>query len=372
MQYELLINNYNEDEHKDNTDRLSFMKFIRFLYCCFSVMLLIGFSCITNGNRGIGFLLFSFFPSFFYLYMLEKIRMRLLTYFPFFKKIQREISFVHVIEMVLYGSIISVIFASVLEYVLSFYFFYFSTMCFTNEVKRSLYFAYSIIIIPMLFVYINIPHYKNEYKELPLVNESHILEDPNYEEGENVQEYRRTKLQYIIVNDELEYIFFSLCSSAGLSLHFYICQIYIFCIIHIYIAFYFIFFYIWNILWGSSFSSTENLFYSTQTTKDNFFCIIILRNLICVLFHMCCTGISSYNIYNYVNHKYKKGCFLRCVYILGSLFSSSLFHAVYDYTIYFSSMNIPSYQIIFLKILFTYSFISILLMFFFSVIRNMI
>lgn len=72
----------------------------------------------------------------------------------------------------------------------------------------------------MLFVYINIPHYKNEYKELPLVNESHILEDPNYEEGENVQEYRRTKLQYIIVNDELEYIFFSLCSSAGLSLHF--------------------------------------------------------------------------------------------------------------------------------------------------------
>ncbi|ETW37674.1 hypothetical protein PFTANZ_01625 [Plasmodium falciparum Tanzania (2000708)] len=110
-------------------------------------------------------------------------------------------------------------------------------MCFTNEVKRSLYFAYSIIvffyfffiiayveefskIIPMLFVYINIPHYKNEYKELPLVNESHILEDPNYEEGENVQEYRRTKLQYIIVNDELEYIFFSLCSSAGLSLHF--------------------------------------------------------------------------------------------------------------------------------------------------------
>ncbi|ETW50412.1 hypothetical protein PFMALIP_01578 [Plasmodium falciparum MaliPS096_E11] len=221
MQYELLINNYNEDEHKDNTDRLSFMKFIRFLYCCFSVMLLIGFSCITNGNRGIGFLLFSFFPSFFYLYMLEKIRMRLLTYFPFFKKIQREISFVHVIEMVLYGSIISVIFASVLEYVLSFYFFYFSTMCFTNEVKRSLYFAYSIIIIPMLFVYINIPHYKNEYKELPLVNESHILEDPNYEEGENVQEYRRTKLQYIIVNDELEYIFFSLCSSAGLSLHFH-------------------------------------------------------------------------------------------------------------------------------------------------------
>ncbi|KYO01163.1 putative membrane protein [Plasmodium reichenowi] len=339
MQYELLINNYNEGEHKDKTNRLSFMKFIRFLYCCFSVMLLIGFSCITNGNRGIGFLLFSFFPSFFYLYMFKK-------------KIQREISFVHVIEMVLYGSIISVIFASVLEYVLSFYFFYFSTMCFTNEVKRSLYFVYSIIvffyfffiiayveefskIIPMLFVYINISHYKNEYKELPLVNESHILEDPNYEEGENVQEYKRTNLQYIIVNDELEYIFFSLCCSAG-------------------------------------FSSTENLFYSTQTTKDNFFCIIILRNLICVLFHMCCTGISSYNIYNYVNHKYKNGCFLRCVYILGSLFSSSLFHAVYDYTIYFSSMNIPSYQIIFLKILFTYSFISILLMFFFSVIRNMI
>ncbi|CAC9696360.1 conserved Plasmodium membrane protein, unknown function [Plasmodium sp. DRC-Itaito] len=339
MQYELLINNYYEDEHKYNTDRLSFMKFIRLLYCCFSVMLLIAFSCITNGNRGIGFLLFSFFPSFFYLYMFKK-------------KIQRKISFVHVIEMVLYGSILSVIFASVLEYVLSFYFFYFSTMCFTNEVKRSLYFVYSIIvffyfffiiayveelskIVPMIFVYINIPNYKNEYKELPLVNESHILEDPYYEAGENVQEYRRTKLQYIIVNDELEYIFFSLCSSAG-------------------------------------FSSTENLFYSTQTTKDNFFCILILRNLICVLFHMCCTGISSYNIYNYVNHKYKKGCFLRCVYILGSLFSSSLFHAVYDYTIYFSSMNIPSYQIIFLKILFTYSFISILLMFFFSVIRKMV
>ncbi|KYO01979.1 putative membrane protein, partial [Plasmodium gaboni] len=41
MQYELLINNYYEDEHKDSTDRLSFMKFIRLLYCCFSVMILI-------------------------------------------------------------------------------------------------------------------------------------------------------------------------------------------------------------------------------------------------------------------------------------------------------------------------------------------
>ncbi|SOV12693.1 conserved Plasmodium membrane protein, unknown function [Plasmodium sp. gorilla clade G2] len=339
MQYELLINNYYEDEYKDSTDRLSFMKFIRLLYCCFSVMILIGFSCITNGNRGIGFLVFSFFPSFFYLYMFKK-------------KIQRKISFVHVIEMVLYGSILSVVLASILEYILSFYFFYFSNLCFTNEVNRSLYFVYSIIvffyfffiiayveelskIMPMLFVYINISHCKNEYKELPLVNDSNILEDPSYEEGPKVQEYRRPKFQYIIVNDELEYIFFSLCSSAG-------------------------------------FSSTENLFYSTQTTKDNFFCIIILRNLICVLFHMCCTGISSYNIYNYVNQKYKKGFFFRCLYIFGSLFSSSLFHAVYDYTIFFSSMNIPSYQIIFLKILFTYSFISVLLMFFFSVIRNMI
>ncbi|CRG93861.1 conserved Plasmodium protein, unknown function [Plasmodium gallinaceum] len=336
MLFEKLRNNNYGDENEKNIKWFCFMKYIRLFYCFCSVIFLVGFSYTINGNRGIIYLVFSFFPSFFYLYLFKR-------------KIRRKINILNIIEMILYGSTISTFFASFLEYFLTFYFFYFCSICLMKEINESLLFVCSIIlffyfffiiayveeiskIIPMIFIHRNIERNGNDYTEIPLFDRNTYLIENIYEEECEKKETKIKKFKYINVNDILEFIFFSLCSSAG-------------------------------------FSSTENLFYSSHTTKENFVSILILRNLTCVLFHMCCSGLSSYNLFNYLNNKNRS--FLNFIGILSSLFTASLFHAVYNYSIYFASLNIPIYQIFFLTILFIYCFLSILLMFF-SVVKSII
>ncbi|SBT79642.1 conserved Plasmodium protein, unknown function [Plasmodium malariae] len=331
MYYRKLTDDYYEEVYTKNVENISFIKIARMLYCFFSVILLLGFSCITHGNKGIVYLIYSFFPSCVYLYW-------------FRRKIKRKIKFSHVIEMILYGAILSIFFAGILEYILSFCFFYFCHICFLKEIKETpllmcslavfFYFFFIVAYVeelskffPMIFVHLNSKKYKKEYTELPFADNNTNLNENLYDKGENKKDDKMIKFNYIYVNSRLEYIFFSLCSSAG-------------------------------------FSSSENLFYTTQTTRQNFLTVITLRNLICVLFHMCCSGVSSNNVASHVHSKNTKGARVNVLHILCSLFSSSLFHAVYDYSIYFSSLNIPTYQVWFLTILFTYSFLSMLLMFF--------
>ncbi|CRH00853.1 conserved Plasmodium membrane protein, unknown function [Plasmodium relictum] len=331
MLYEELKNDNYEDEDEKYVKYFCLVNFFRLLYCFSSIIFLVGFSYASNGNKGIIYLIFSFSPSFFYLYLFKR-------------RIRRKINFLHIVEMILYGAVLSTFFASVLEYFLTLYFFYFCSICFMKEIKKSLLFLCSIIlffyfffiiayveeiskIIPMIFIYRSIERNRDDYIEIPYFHKNTYIIENRYDEEDRQKEAKMKKLKYIYTNDILEYVFFSLCSSAG-------------------------------------FSSTENLLYAIQTTKENFVSILVSRNLICVLFHMCCSGLSSYNIFNYLNDKNKKSSSLNFIGILCSLFSSSLFHAIYDYSIYFTSLNVPLYQIFFLKILFMYCFLSMLLMFF--------
>ncbi|CDU18973.1 protease, putative [Plasmodium yoelii] len=328
MFYKELIDD-NCEQNQKNVERNSFGIYIRLLYCFFSVTLLIGFSCIANGRKGIFYLLFSFCPSFVYLYLFKK-------------KIKKRIKFSHIVEMILYGAILSIIFAGFLEYIFSLLCFYFCHTCFLKNVKESYSFACLIVILlyfflgvayveefskicPIFFINANSIVNKNEYTELPIIENHNFKSDITYEDNEHNNKFN--KFKYIYVDDKFEYIYFSLCSSAG-------------------------------------FSSTENLIYFTLTSEDNFLTIIILRNIICVLLHMSCSGISSYNIINNRNNENRNGMMQSILSILKSLFLSSLFHAIYDYSIYYSSLNIPEYQISFFKALFMYSFFSMLFIFF--------
>ncbi|SBT77642.1 conserved Plasmodium protein, unknown function [Plasmodium ovale] len=331
MHYRELTNYDFEQAYIKNVENVSFGKGIRLLYCILSMLFLAGFSCIKNGNEGLVYLMFSFFPSWVYLYLFKK-------------KIKGRAKFTHIIEMILYGAMLSIFFAGILEYFLSLFFLSFCNVCFVKEVKESHLFLCSIVvffyfffvvayveeiskIIPMVFIQIKAKRNQNMYTELPVIDSVPYINETVHEEADKIRAKNVAKYKYITVNDKLEYIFFSLCSSAG-------------------------------------FSSTENLIYAMQTTKQNFFPVIILRNLVCVLFHMCCSGISSYNIVYSTKSEHRKGVAQNLLCIIGSLFSSSLFHAVYDYSIYYSSLNVPLYQVSFLTALFTYCFLSVLLMFF--------
>ncbi|KJP85837.1 hypothetical protein AK88_04544 [Plasmodium fragile] len=123
----------------------------------------------------------------------------------------------------------------------------------------------------MIFVQMNEEKNKNEYVELPLLDNTTFLNQAEQEaDHDEKKDSRMDKFRYIYANDKLEYIFFSLCSSAG-------------------------------------FSSTENLLYAAKATRQNFLAIIVLRNLICVLFHMSCSGVAAYNIASRMNHKSSNG-----------------------------------------------------------------
>ncbi|CAD2108721.1 conserved Plasmodium protein, unknown function [Plasmodium vinckei] len=325
MFYKELID-CNCDQNQKNVERNSFGIYIRLLYCFFSVASLIGFSCIANGSKGIFYLLFSFCPSFVYLYLFKK-------------KIKKRIKFSHIVEMILYGAILSIIFAGFLEYIFSLLCLYFCHTCFLKNVKEPyslvcsiimlLYFFFGVAyveefskICPIFFINANSIVNENEYTELPIIENHNFKNDIAYEDNEN-----NNKFKYIYVDNKFEYIFFSLCSSAG-------------------------------------FSSTENLVYFTLTSEQNILTIIILRNIICVLLHMSCSGIVSYNIINNRSNENRKGMMQSILSILRPLFLSSLFHAIYDYSIYYSSLNIPEYQISFFKALFMYSFLSMIFIFF--------
>ncbi|EUD68597.1 hypothetical protein C922_00996 [Plasmodium inui San Antonio 1] len=126
-------------------------------------------------------------------------------------------------------------------------------------------------VLPMVFVQMNEKKNENEYVELPLVDSTSFLNQGGHEADHDEKKNTGVdKFRYIYAEDILEYIYFSLCSSAG-------------------------------------FSSTENLLYAAQATRQNFLSIIVLRNLVCVLFHMSCSGVASYNIASRVNHKSKNG-----------------------------------------------------------------
>ncbi|GAW81747.1 hypothetical protein, conserved [Plasmodium gonderi] len=326
-------NDYCEEESK-NVENISFATYIRLLYCFSCVVFLIGFSCVTIGNEGIIYLIFSFFPSCVYLYL-------------FRIKINRRIKFLHAVEMILYGAVPSIVLAGTLEYFCSLFFFHFCYICFVKEIGGSLLLLCSIVvffyfflvvayveefskILPMIFVQINEDKNKSEYIELSLVDNKCFL-DKNVHKEDDDDDFRKKdhimdKFKYIYASDILEYIFFSLCSSAG-------------------------------------FSSTENLLYATQTTKQNFLSVIVLRNMICVLFHMCCSGVTSYYIAISVFHKSRKGYLAKLLIFLRHLFLPALFHAVYDYSIYFSTLNIHKYQVFFLTLSFTCCFFCMLLIF---------
>ncbi|VWU49472.1 protease, putative [Hepatocystis sp. ex Piliocolobus tephrosceles] len=327
MYYKKLTTYDSEHEEAKCVKKNNFGQCVRRLYCFFSIFILIGFSYATNGYNGIFYFALSFAPSLAYLYI-------------FRKQIKKEIKHSYVIEMVLYGAVLSIFSAGIFEYLLSDVCYYFCSICFIKEIEESYSFICSIFaffyfffvvayveeiskILPLIFVYVQ--RNKQEYIELPIVENDHYVNNITYEE--DINESSIKKFKYITVNDKLEYIFFSLCSSAG-------------------------------------FSSTENLFYVTQMKKQNFLFVIILRNLVCVLFHMCCTGISSYNIVNNICHKNKKRTISNLLFILGSIFSASLFHAVYDYSIYYISLDLPFYLFVYLSVLFIYSFFSVLVMFF--------
>eukprot|EP00366_Plasmodium_knowlesi_P003894 XP_002261391.1 hypothetical protein, conserved in Plasmodium species [Plasmodium knowlesi strain H] len=259
-------------------------------------------------------------------------------------QIKRRIQIVHAVEMILYGAVLSVFLAGNLEYIFSLFFFHFCYICFVKDIRGILLLMCSVVVffyfflvvayveevsklLPMFFVQMNEKKSKNEYLELPLVDSMSFLNQEGHEaDHEEKEDTWVDKFRYIYANDILEYIYFSLCSSAG-------------------------------------FSSTENLLYAAQATSQNFLSIIVLRNLICVLFHMSCSGVASYNIASRVNHKSRNGCVANLLSVLGCLFTSSLFHALYDYSIFFSSLSIPTYQASFLTLLFVYCFFCMLLIF---------
>ncbi|CAA9989042.1 conserved Plasmodium protein, unknown function [Plasmodium knowlesi strain H] len=330
MHYEELTNNYCEGGSK-NIERISLSGCMRLMYCFFSITFLIIYSCATIGKNGIICLLLSFSPSCAYLYL-------------FGRQIKRRIQIVHAVEMILYGAVLSVFLAGNLEYIFSLFFFHFCYICFVKDIRGILLLMCSVVVffyfflvvayveevsklLPMFFVQMNEKKSKNEYLELPLVDSMSFLNQEGHEaDHEEKEDTWVDKFRYIYANDILEYIYFSLCSSAG-------------------------------------FSSTENLLYAAQATSQNFLSIIVLRNLICVLFHMSCSGVASYNIASRVNHKSRNGCVANLLSVLGCLFTSSLFHALYDYSIFFSSLSIPTYQASFLTLLFVYCFFCMLLIF---------
>ncbi|CAI7721349.1 protease, putative [Plasmodium vivax] len=327
MHYEELTNDCCE-EGSANVERISLAGCTRLVYCFFSIAFLIVFSCATIGKNGIVCLVLSFSPSCVYLYL-------------FGRQIKRRIKIAHAVEMMLYGALLSVFLAGNLEYSFSLFFFHFCYICFVKDVGGTLLFVCSVVvffyfflvvayveevskILPMIFVQMNEKKNKNEYVELPLVDSTGFLNEGAHEADQDEKKDTGVdKFRYIYANDTLEYIFFSLCSSAG-------------------------------------FSSTENLLYAAQATRQNFLSIIVLRNLICVLFHMSCSGVASYNIATRVK---QKSCAANLLGVLGCLFTSSLFHALYDYSIFFSSFSIPAYQASFLTLLFVYCFFCMLLIF---------
>lgn len=71
-------------------------------------------------------------------------------------------------------------------------------------------------ICPIFFI--NSNSIVNEYIELPIIENHNFKNDITYENNEHNNKFN--KFKYIYVDDKFEYIFFSLCSSAGL--YFYI------------------------------------------------------------------------------------------------------------------------------------------------------